>query len=52
MPENLEWLIFMKGSHVSHSQDDSEAWEEGTFLGRRIEIVLLFQIYDLEKNFP
>lgn len=52
MPEDLEWLIFMKANHVSHSHDDSEAWEEGTFLGGRIEIVLLFQIYNLERSFP
>lgn len=30
----------MKASHVSHSHDDSEAWEGGTFLEGRIEIVL------------
>lgn len=49
MPENLEWLIFMKASHVSHSHDDSEAGE-GTFLAGRIEIVLLFQICNLERS--
>lgn len=52
MPENLEWLIFMKANHVSHSHDDSEAWEGGTFLGGRIEIVLLYQICNLERSFP